>query len=166
MRIFLVGPMGSGKSTLGVALAERLQLPFIDLDRVIEAREGLTISALFQEKGEAYFRQCESDELQTIIQTTQAAVIATGGGTPCFHDNMKLMNAAGVTFYLHCSIETLQHRIEGTSDERPVLRQAGFSIENLLTEREIFYAKAKHTVSNGGAISTAVDAMISLLKSP
>jgi len=158
--------MGSGKSTVGAVLAERLELPFIDLDRRIEEREGLTISKLFEQKGEAYFRHCESEELQTIIQTTQAAVIATGGGTPCFHDNMKLMNAAGVTLYLHCSIETLQQRIESTSDERPVLRQADFSLENLLTEREPFYAKAQHTVSNDGAISTPVDAMISLLKSP
>lgn len=164
MRIFLIGPMGSGKTTIGAALAKRLQLPFIDLDRQIEQHEGYTISMLFQRNGEEYFRQCESKVLHAIIQSTSSAVIATGGGTPCFHNNMTQMNATGVTIYLQCSIEKLQTRIEGTSDERPMLQQPEFSLENLLKIREPEYTKAHHKLSNNETINSTVDAILELLK--
>jgi len=164
MRIFLIGPMGSGKTTVGAALAKRLQLPFVDLDRHVEQREGDTISILFQQYGEEYFRQCESEVLHTIIQSASSAVIATGGGTPCFHNNMTQMNAAGVTIYLQCAIEKLQARTEGTSNERPILRQPDFSLENLLKIREPEYTKAQHKLNNDATINSAVDAILELLK--
>jgi shikimate kinase len=164
MRIFLIGPMGSGKTTVGAALAKRLQRQFVDLDRHIEKREGLTISMLFQQYGEEYFRQCESEVLHTIIQSASSAVIATGGGTPCFHNNMTQMNAAGVTIYLQCAIEKLQARTEGTSNERPILRQPDFSLENLLKIREPEYTKAQHKLNNDATINSAVDAILELLK--
>ncbi len=156
--------MGSGKTTVGAALAKRLQRQFVDLDRHIEKREGLTISMLFQQYGEEYFRQCESEVLHTIIQSASSAVIATGGGTPCFHNNMTQMNAAGVTIYLQCAIEKLQARTEGTSNERPILRQPDFSLENLLKIREPEYTKAQHKLNNDATINSAVDAILELLK--
>lgn len=164
MRIFLIGPMGSGKTTVGAALAKRLQLPFVDLDRHVEQREGDTISTLFQRYGEEYFRQCESDVLHATIQSNSSAVIATGGGTPCFHNNMTQMNATGITIYLQCAIEKLQTRTAGTSDERPILLQPDFSLENLLKIREPEYTKAQHTLSNDATITSTVDAILELLK--
>lgn len=164
MRIFLIGPMGSGKTTIGAALAKRLQLPFVDLDRHIEQREGHTISMLFQRNGEEYFRQCESEVLRAIIHSTSSAVIATGGGTPCFHGNMTQMNAAGVTIYLQCAIEKLRTRTEGTSDVRPILLLPNFSFENLLKIRESEYTKAKHKLRNDATINSTVDAILELLK--
>ena len=92
MRIALVGYMGSGKSTVGKLLSERMSIPFIDLDKVIETREGKTIAALFGEKGETYFRQLESNALIEILSQNTPFILATGGGTPCFLDHMHLLN--------------------------------------------------------------------------
>src|SRR5437773_11285939 len=97
--IFLMGFMGSGKTFFGKQLAQLLNYEFIDLDELIGKNEGATIAEIFFSKGEAYFRSKESSLLKSLSQN-ENAVIATGGGTPCFHDNMKWMNEHGITVYL------------------------------------------------------------------
>ena len=166
MRIFLLGYMGSGKSTIGDALAALLQLPFIDLDKRIEAHEGRSVSEIFERNGESYFRSIESAVLEELIRTEASAVIATGGGTPCFNSNLDLMHVNGITVYLKCSIETLMQRLQGTAETRPLLQTAGFSPENHLKARESFYQQAQHVFANDGEINAAVDAIMRILATP
>ena len=166
MRIFLLGYMGSGKSTIGDALAARLQLPFIDLDKRIEAHEGSNVSEIFERNGEHYFRSIESAVLEELIRTEASAVIATGGGTPCFNSNLDLMHVNGVTVYLKCRIETLMQRLQGTAETRPLLQAAGFSPENHLKARESVYQQAQHVIANDGEINAAVDAIMRILATP
>ncbi len=146
MIVFLVGFMGSGKSTLGRALAERLGFTFLDLDEVMEKAEGMTIPALFVEKGQAFFREREAFHLrQTAV--LDKTIFATGGGAPCFLENQAWMNANGVTIYLKVPIEVLARRLELDPNPRPLLEgKKGVALENfirqLLMEREKFYDRS------------------------
>ena len=150
MRIFLVGYMGSGKSTLGSALADALGISWIDLDDEFESRYKIMIADFFAKYGEATFRDLEHKLLTEIIERTDI-VVSTGGGAPCFFDNMKLMNQSGVTVYLSASPELLISRIENSSRKRPVFQQMkgeNFA-ENLirhLESREPFYTQATLTI--------------------
>jgi shikimate kinase len=148
MRIFLMGFMGSGKSTLGKQLAAQLSLPFADLDEYISEHEGQNIPAIFSAQGEAAFRLLEKKYLEELVQQTDNGVIALGGGTPCFHDNIELINRAGVSVYLETSAATLLDRLENTVEGRPLL--AGQTGERLLEaittklqERQPYYSSAK-----------------------
>ena len=147
MRIALVGYMGSGKSTIAKLLSERMSIPFIDLDELIEKREGKTIAALFSEKGEAYFRQLESDALREILAQNRPFILATGGGTPCFLDHMRQLNERCHTVYLRCSAQMIQMRIAHTAETRPLLYQNIGEIEKHLLEREMTYSQAHFIVS-------------------
>ena len=145
-RIFLVGYMGAGKTTVGKALAKLAGLSFIDLDYFIEGRYRKTISQIFAEKGEEGFRKIERNMLHEVA-AFEDVLISTGGGTPCFFDNMEFMNASGTTIYLKVSVEELAKRLELCKHTRPVL--AGRSGEELrafiadsLTKREPFYTRA------------------------
>lgn len=145
--IFLLGFMGSGKSYLGERLAVRLGCPFVDLDRLIEAGEGKIIAEIFAELGEAAFRDLERHYLHT-LENQAPAVVATGGGTPCFFDNMDWMNAHGTTVFLETPVETLFERLRHERAARPLL--AGLSeaelclfIEKKLGEREVWYRRAR-----------------------
>ena len=148
MRIALVGYMGSGKSTVGKLLSERMSIPFIDLDEVIEKREGKTIAALFEEKGEAHFRQLESDTLREILTQNTPFILATGGGTPCFLDHMRQLNERCHTVYLRCSVPIIQMRIAHAAETRPLFSQHIGEIEKHLLEREMTYSQA-HFIVNG-----------------
>ncbi|HOR39786.1 MAG TPA: shikimate kinase, partial [Paludibacteraceae bacterium] len=97
-RIFLIGYMGAGKTTIGEQLAERLGYKFLDMDHVIEEKMQQSVSQIFSEKGEEEFRRLERECLEE-ISTEQNVVVATGGGAPCFYDNMERMNAYGLTVY-------------------------------------------------------------------
>lgn len=138
--------MGSGKSTFGRKLARELHLPFIDLDQEIVSVEKQTIAGIISEQGEAYFREIESAILKQLNQ--RPAVIATGGGTPCFFDNMDWMLRHGITIYLRATPAFLHSRLLQTNrEERPLLK--GLSSEELmqyiemkLMEREPNYARA------------------------
>ena len=150
MNIFLIGFMGSGKSTAGKHLAERLGHRFIDLDEYIEGKTNTTISSIFRSQGEPAFRNLESKALIDVCQMTDC-VIATGGGTPCSSENMNLMNKAGTTVYLEVSVENLVNRLQDKKVHRPLI--AGKTSEELkkyirdkLSEREIYYRKAKYIV--------------------
>src|SRR5882757_5624329 len=99
MRIFLVGYMGSGKSLMGAALAKELGLQFFDLDKAIETKSGKDINSIFSSDGEKIFRDLEKQVLNELLEEDDF-VMACGGGTPCYFDNMDKMNEAGVTLYL------------------------------------------------------------------
>lgn len=155
MRIFLIGFMGSGKTTLGRPLAAKLgdKYAFIDLDKMIEDREQTTVGEIFAQNGEDYFRSLERKYLQDIILRHDHVVVSTGGGTPCFSRNMELMNTNGVTVYLKLSPGMLAERLGSARASRPLL--AGKSPEELmqyiidtLDVREVYYGQANVVVAN------------------
>jgi shikimate kinase len=147
MIIFLIGFMGSGKSTLGKRLAKKIGYDFIDMDHYIEEQEGLKVPAIFEQKGEKYFREQEKLFLAN-LEPDANIVVATGGGAPCFGNNIELMNEKGITVYLKMSPASLASRLEKARVIRPLV--AGLEsdhlrnyIENKLREREPFYNQAK-----------------------
>jgi len=147
LKIFLIGFMGSGKSTAGKKLAVRLGYQFIDLDEYIEKMSGMTVSSIFSSKGEHAFRKLEKEALDQIDRLT-GVVIATGGGTPCFSDNMDFMNKSGETVYLKMPVKKLIERLQHEKEHRPLI--CGKSDEELdqyvrdkLKEREVYYRKAQ-----------------------
>lgn len=114
---------GSGKSTLGKELAEKLGIAFYDLDQYVESRAGKDINRIFQEDGEQGFRKIERECLATLSQGSETKVIAAGGGTPCFHENIDFMNKAGATIFLDVPLEVIAERlIQQGTDERPLLK--------------------------------------------
>lgn len=149
-RIFLVGYMGSGKTTIGKMLAERYNLDFRDLDIYIEQRNFKTVTQIFKEKGEDGFRQIERNMLKEVAEF-EDVVISAGGGTPCFFDNMEIMNSMGDTVYLEASAETLFDYLRTAKSERPLLRDKTDEemleyIRESLSKRVAFYEKAKYRV--------------------
>ena len=150
-KIFLLGFMGSGKSTLGKKLAKKLEVSFFDLDNEIEKEAGITVFQIFEEKGEAYFRLLEQQILKQLIATDSVAVIALGGGTPCFYDNMKLVNEAGTSVYIKYNAGILCSRLINAKTARPLIQNKSEQelktfIENSLSERERFYLQSKFIV--------------------
>jgi shikimate kinase len=119
-RIFLIGYMGAGKTTIGKELARRMRLSFVDLDTHIEARYHKTISRLFAEKEEEGFRKIEQKILHE-VSMFENVLISTGGGAPCFYDNMAFMNRTGQTVYLKVSPGELAKRLELVKHTRPIL---------------------------------------------
>lgn len=149
MMIFLIGFMGSGKTTLGKKLARVMGYDFVDLDKVIETRAGQSIPDFFAKHGEEAFRALERDCLQTGLPAGNT-VVATGGGAPCYYDNMEWMNRHGVTVYLMLEPKALASRLKGSAD-RPLI--SGLSgaellayIEEKLALREPYYRKAAYWV--------------------
>lgn len=147
-KIFLIGFMGSGKTTIGKKLAIKLKLPFIDLDEAIIRKEKKSITEIFEFFGEDYFREKEKEMLADIIDNNEAFVLATGGGTPCFYDNMDVMNQSGITFYLNYSPEFLTSRLLQAAQKRPLLKNVlkdnmNDFISALLKDREVFYEKSQ-----------------------
>jgi shikimate kinase len=146
MKIFLIGFMGSGKTTIGRRLAERIGFDFVDTDRFIEMRQGLTISEIFARNGEDVFRKMERDILLE-LQKLDYAVISTGGGLPCHGDNMNLMLASGKVVYLKTSPQALTRRLLRSRTERPLIKGKTekelqqYVIEKL-AEREPYYHRA------------------------
>ena len=147
MLIFLIGYMGSGKTTLGRQFAEKLGCRFIDMDDLFVEKHGGSIPRYFKEMGEMAFREREHDLLKSLL-SFKDAVIATGGGTPCFFDNMDFMNKAGLTIYLKASVEEIHHRIKDDAASRPMLKDVipgdlKAFIARHLVERERDYLRAK-----------------------
>jgi len=149
-RIFLVGYMGCGKTTTGKRLSKKYGLDFVDLDHYIESRYFKTVSQLFEEKGEAGFREIEQELLREVADF-ENVIISTGGGTACFFDNMEFMNQKGETVYLKASAADLTAYLRTASKDRPLLAQKSKEelfdfISEMLRKREPFYAQAKHTI--------------------
>lgn len=139
--------MGAGKTTAGRELAQELELEFIDLDHFIQARYQKTVNQLFQEVGESEFRIIEKNMLKEVGEF-ENVVISSGGGTPCFFDNMDYMNKVGTTIYLKATPEALSSRLNVCKDKRPLIKDKDedelyrFVVESL-KKREPFYLKAK-----------------------
>ena len=168
MRIFLIGFMGVGKSTIGKMIAEDLNIPFVDLDEWIEEAVQMPIPQVFQEYGEPLFRKLEFDHLRKVVKLYDRFVMATGGGLPCFNDNMSFINDHGESFYLKSSVDDLVERLRGSKGNRPIMNQtdvAGYKshIEQLLLQREPIYATSLHTVELDLS-ATAVDNASKVLK--
>jgi len=147
MLIFLIGYMGSGKTGLGRELARSLGYRFLDLDELFEKKMSSSIPDFFEKEGEEAFRKEEHKLLKSLLQEKDT-VIAAGGGTPCFYDNMEMMNRAGVTVYLRVNVDELYERLKGEAQSRPILRDVISGnlkqfISNSLAEREGFYRQAK-----------------------
>lgn len=121
MKLFIIGYMASGKTTFGKALAEKLDTTFIDLDSYIENTHSKSISEIFAESGEEGFRQIEKETLKKVVEKEPDAVIACGGGTPCFHDNMEILNNNGITIFLETSIPVLISRLVEENSKRPIM---------------------------------------------
>lgn len=148
-RIFLIGYMGAGKTTLGKAFARALGLSFIDLDWYIEERFHKTIRELFTERGEEAFRDLERRMLHEAGEF-EDVVISVGGGTPCFFDNVDYMNSVGETVFLDVDIHVLFRRLKIAKQQRPLLdgktdEELMTFIQEALQKRLPFYTKAKHT---------------------
>lgn len=153
IRIFLTGYMGAGKTTLGKAFARELHVPFIDLDWYIEERFHKTIRALFEERGEEAFRKLECDMLHEVGEF-EDVVISTGGGTPCFFDNMAYMNRQGDTVFLDVDPDILFRRLKVATRQRPVLQdktdeELRIFIEEALQRRRPIYEQARYRFDGG-----------------
>lgn len=145
-RIFLVGYMGAGKTTIGKVLSKLIGLTFIDLDYYIEGRFRKTVAQLFAERGEEGFRSIERNMLHEVAEF-EDVLVSTGGGTPCFFDNMEFMNQQGTTIYLQVSVDELASRLEVCKHTRPVLKnRTGEELQAFVAEslsgRLPFYQKA------------------------
>ena len=148
--VYIIGFMGSGKSTTGKKLASLLDWHFADLDRSIEKYSGKTISEIFSQDGEIYFRNVESEVLKSLKSQTYT-VISTGGGTPCFGDNMDFMLETGLTLYLKLTPGQLKCRVSHSKGERPLIKGLTNDgllhfIEDKLAFREKWYNRAEITV--------------------
>ncbi|MFO7863676.1 MAG: shikimate kinase [Salinivirgaceae bacterium] len=150
MRIYLMGFMSSGKTTHGFQLAKALSLSFLDLDQFIERKTKLSVPELFQTRGEACFRQLEREALHETFKMHNT-VISTGGGAPCFFDNVQSMNKNGITFYLKLAPQIILKRLKKSTRQRPLLddktpEELVVYIKQLLNERQPFYEQAHYTV--------------------
>ena len=147
IRIFLVGYMGAGKTTLGKALARRMNISYIDTDHFIENRYCKKVGEIFTSKGEEYFREVEHRVLCEVADF-ENIIISTGGGLPCFNNNMDIMNDKGKTVFLDVSVEELAIRLKTSKTVRPVLKDSAENdladfIKESLDKRRPFYEQAK-----------------------
>ena len=148
VRIFLTGYMGAGKTTLGKAFARQMNIPFIDLDWYIEERFHKTVGELFTERGETGFRELERNMLHEVAEF-ENVVISTGGGAPCFYDNMDFMNRTGKTVFLDVHPDVLFRRLRVAKQQRPILQgkeddELKAFIVQALEKRAPFYHQAQY----------------------
>lgn len=164
MRIFLVGYMGSGKTTIAKKLASKLDFSVVDLDKEIENAAGTSIPEIFKNQGEKAFRNLERKALREWIAKDDF-VMATGGGTPCFFESMDEMNGAGETVYLEMTPKALTDRVIASKQERPILKgltpdKMEEKIRKQIEKRERFYLRAKHRI-NG--LNLDLDTLVGLV---
>jgi shikimate kinase len=164
--VYIIGFMGSGKSTAGRKLSSILGWSFIDLDNKIEENTGKTISEIFSQYGEDYFRKTEADILRN-LKSNSDSVISTGGGTPCYNDNMDYMLETGLTIYLKLTPGQLKSRLSGSKGERPLIK--GLDEESLmvfihekLDYREKWYNRAEIIIEG---INPDINLLQNLVKS-
>lgn len=144
MKIYLVGFMGSGKTTVGRELAARIDAPFFDLDELVEAAEKMSIKEIFALHGEPYFRKRERDLLRS-TRHLEAAVIATGGGTFTFDENIQFIQSEGISVYLSAPYALLRARIEDKAAERPLFTD-DLSTHELYASRVRYYRMSDITI--------------------
>lgn len=155
-KIILLGYMGSGKTKIASMLAIDLKIKHLDLDVLIENKENLSISSIFQTKGELYFRKVEHDVFKQTIYLNDEFVLSLGGGTPCYANNhLFLQNDDVVSIYLKTSIEELYKRLSKSKSERPIIaKMDGEELKEFIAkhlfDRSYFYHQAKHIISTDG----------------
>ena len=153
LKVVLVGLPGSGKSTFGRQLAKEMGFPFLDLDQLIEERYQLKISEIFSMHGEGTFRDWESLVLQDTLKQDRAFILASGGGTPCFNDNMDLINIEAISVYLDVPLGSISRRLQTSkAQQRPLFQgldqgELTLKLKSLLVSREYFYNQAKIKLS-------------------
>ena len=171
MKIILLGYMGSGKSTIGKVLANELKLSFIDLDHAIENEIGMSIRDFFEASGELKFRRLENEVLKKVLNENNNMILSTGGGTPCYGNNLDLLKSApnSKVFYLNGSIKTLVERLLSEKDIRPLIQSIGDDdlpefIGKHLFERANFYLQAHHVVDiDQKSVETITKQIVELL---
>ena len=172
-RIFLIGYMGAGKTTVGKVLSRQLGLSFIDLDHYIEGRYHKTVGQLFAEKGEDAFRDIERRMLREVA-AFEDVLVSTGGGAPCFFDNMEFMNRTGKTVFLNVHPDVLFRRLRIAKQQRPILQgrqddELMDFIIQALEKRAPFYRQAQYIfdadeLEDRRQIETSVQRLQELLK--
>lgn len=145
--------MGVGKSSVSKQLASELDYKYIDLDHYIESKENSSITNIFDQKGEIYFRKMEHQYLKELLDSKALEIIALGGGTPCYANNMELVNSDEYqSFYLKMDLDSLTNRLFDIKDNRPLIahitdrEELKDFIRKHLFERQFYYLKAKHTI--------------------
>jgi len=153
MKIVLIGYMASGKTSIGKKLAKRMRLPFIDLDLYISENESMSVSDIFKIKGEIYFRKKETEYLEELMAKNIDFILAVGGGTPCYANNMAIINRDAQSIYLKYSLQTAYSKLsqEKNKKKRPLIANISNSdlkefIAKHLFERAPFYEKATNTL--------------------
>ncbi len=164
MLIYLIGYMGCGKTTAGEKLASRLGYEFIDLDSVIEKEQNQTISEIFKTKGQDAFRLMEREALKKTFSLTDT-IVSTGGGAPCFFNNMDEMNKHGKTIYIELTPKALVSRLVSAKDKRPLISEKSdidllVFIKEELAKREPFYNKSQLKISGLGLIPKTIEELI------
>ena len=148
-KIFIVGMPGSGKSTMAKYLSSETSFKYLDLDEEIEFKSKKSVSKIFEIDGEESFRVLEKETLDEIIQKEEKFILATGGGTPSYDDNMEKMNENGITIFLNTSPEILIERIS-RKNKRPLFNSTNVreKVSKIFDERIKFYKRSKHTIIN------------------
>lgn len=159
-RIFLIGFMGSGKTTHGRKIARMMDYDFVDMDEWIEEQEGRSVTEIFRDNGESWFREKERMAIHALSKL-EKIVISTGGGVPCHGNNMELLKASGLTVYIKLPAEALVSRLTGAKSTRPLLEgkspmEIRQTIHTMLTEREPFYQQAHMTIDGLGRVNERV----------
>jgi shikimate kinase len=165
MRIFLIGFTSSGKTTLGIELAKKLKYKFVDIDHFIEQKHQLKVIDIYKQFGEIRFREMEMCALQEILNDDHI-VVSTGGGTPCFYDNMMRMGNNGITIYLEAEENFIFSRLKNSYLQRPLLNSKNEDelrhfISRNMKIRMPFYQKAKYTFK---AIDVDANKVIDVIK--
>jgi shikimate kinase len=156
--------MGSGKTTQGNRISNRLNIDFFDLDQEIESRYRLSVFDFFLKYGEDAFRKIESNVLRSLSEN-ENYVISTGGGTPCFNNNMEWMNRTGITFYIKMQEGVLINRLAASKTKRPLLmgktdEEVALFVKNQLAEREYYYKQAHYELDGMSFDADMVPAII------
>lgn len=151
MRIFLIGFMGSGKTHWGRLLSEKLGIRFFDLDEQVAEHAGKSIPRIFATEGEEQFRMIEKDVLHIIAESHTQFVMACGGGSPCYFNNIEYMNQAGTTVWINSPLDTLFERLIKEKDKRPLIKELSDGqlrafINKKFADRKIYYEQADVTV--------------------
>ncbi|WP_338764765.1 shikimate kinase [Bernardetia sp. ABR2-2B] len=173
MLIYLIGMPASGKSTFGKIIAQQLNYNFLDLDSFIEEKNNSTIPQVFESKGEDFFRKLEQQALQTTFKLKKT-IVATGGGTPCFFDNLSNMKENGTVCFLNVEIDVLVERTFQTQqkqqDNRPLFKAANSTkelhklISQKWKERKDFYKQAHFEIENSDSYEDKYDLFFSKLQ--
>jgi len=148
--IFLIGFMGSGKTTIGKILAKKMEYSFLDTDKIIEQEEGISVSKIFEQFGEKYFRNLEKLVLKRIVKNNVNQVVATGGGMSCNQHNINVMKENGKIVFLELDKKSILNRLKNAKQKRPILdnlseKELLNRIDFLLTKRMKYYAQSDIT---------------------